>query len=112
MSVSVSSSYSDSGFWDKVKNFALSAGREVVEKALWLYYAAQKKDTPVWAKTVIFSALAYLISPIDSIPDVVPLAGYTDDLGVIAAAIGMIAFYITDDIKDKAKHKVKKIFGE
>ncbi|MEB3311506.1 MAG: DUF1232 domain-containing protein [Snowella sp.] len=112
MSVTANQSYSDSGFWDKVKNFALSAGREVVEKALWLYYAAQEKSTPIWAKTIVFSTLAYFISPIDSIPDVVPLVGYTDDLGAIAAAIGMIAMYITDDVKAKAKQTVKKIFGE
>ena len=111
MSVTASQSYSDSGFWEKVQSFALSAGREVIEKALWLYYVAQKKDTPVWVKTAIFSALAYFISPIDSIPDIVPLAGYTDDLGAIAAVIGMITFYITDDVKNKAKQKVKQIFG-
>jgi uncharacterized membrane protein YkvA (DUF1232 family) len=58
--------YSDTGFWQKIKNFALSAGREVVEKALWLYYAAQEKDTPLWAKTAIFSALA-------NIPQALPI---------------------------------------
>lgn len=56
--------YSDSSFWDKLKNFAKAAGKEVIEKALFLYYAAQENDTPVWAKTVIYSALAYFISPI------------------------------------------------
>lgn len=111
MSVTENQNYSDSGFWNKVKNFALSAGREVVEKALWLYYAAQEKDTPLWAKTIIFSALAYFISPVDSVPDIVPIAGYTDDLGAMAAAIGMIAMYITDDVKEKAKRDVKNIFG-
>jgi uncharacterized membrane protein YkvA (DUF1232 family) len=103
--------YSDTGFWQKIKNFALSAGREVIEKALWLYYAAQEKDTPLWAKTAIFSALAYFISPVDSIPDVIPVAGYTDDLGVIVAAIGMVSMYITDSVKAKARQSVKNIFG-
>jgi uncharacterized membrane protein YkvA (DUF1232 family) len=103
--------YSDTRFWQKIKNFALSAGREVIEKALWLYYAAQEKDTPLWAKTAIFSALAYFISPVDSIPDVIPVAGYTDDLGVIVAAIGMVSMYITDSVKTKARQSVKNIFG-
>lgn len=49
--------YSDSGFWAKLKGYARQAGREVVQKALWLYYAAQRPDTPKWAKTVIFGAL-------------------------------------------------------
>lgn len=103
--------YSDAGFWKKLKNFALDAGREVIEKALWLYYAAQEKDTPLWAKTAIFTALAYFICPIDSIPDVIPVAGYTDDLGVIAAAIGMVSIHITDSVKAKARQSVKNIFS-
>ena len=52
------SEYSDSGFWDKVKKFARTAGKEVIEKALWLYYAAQRPETPKWAKTAIYGALA------------------------------------------------------
>jgi hypothetical protein len=38
-------SFDDASFWDKVKNFAKAAGREVIEKALWLYYAAQQPET-------------------------------------------------------------------
>ena len=83
------SEYSDSSFWDKVKKFALTAGKEVIEKALWLYYAAQRPETPKWAKTAIYGALAYFISPIDAIPDITPLVGFTDDLGALAAAIAM-----------------------
>ena len=37
------SEYSDNSFWDKVKSFAIIAGREVIEKALWLYYAAHRE---------------------------------------------------------------------
>ncbi|MGL4476298.1 MAG: YkvA family protein, partial [Shewanella sp.] len=40
------SEYSEQGFWQKLKMFALKAGQEVVEKALWLFYAAQRPDTP------------------------------------------------------------------
>jgi uncharacterized membrane protein YkvA (DUF1232 family) len=111
MTSTVKQKYSDTGFWQKIKNFSLKAGREVTEKALWLYYAAQEKDTPLWAKTAIFTALAYFICPIDSVPDVIPVAGYTDDLGVIVAAIGMVSMYITDSVKAKARQSVKNIFG-
>jgi uncharacterized membrane protein YkvA (DUF1232 family) len=55
-------------------------GREVIEKALWLYYAAQQPNTPLWAKTAIYGALGYFISPIDAIPDITPVIGYADDL--------------------------------
>ena len=38
--------YSQNGFWNKLRNFARTAGREVVEHALSLYYTAQAPDTP------------------------------------------------------------------
>ena len=105
------SEYSDNSFWDKVKTFAISAGREVIEKALWLYYAAQRPETPKWAKTVIYGALAYFISPLDAIPDITPLVGFTDDLGALAAAIAMTSAYINEDVKAKASQKLLDWFG-
>ena len=67
--------YSDASFWDKVRNYATSAGREVIETALKLYYCAQDNDTPAWAKSVILGALAYFILPADAVMDLLP-GGY------------------------------------
>ena len=106
------SEYSDNSFWDKVKSFAITAGREVIEKALWLYYAAQRPETPKWAKTAIYGALAYFISPLDAIPDITPWVGFTDDLGALAAAIAMTSAYINEDVKAKASQKLWDWFGE
>ena len=106
------SEYSDNSFWDKVKTFAITAGREVIEKALWLYYAAQRPETPKWAKAAIYGALAYFISPLDAIPDITPLVGFTDDLGALAAAIAMTSAYINEDVKAKASQKLWDWFGE
>jgi uncharacterized membrane protein YkvA (DUF1232 family) len=103
--------FDDASFWEKVKNFAKAAGREVIEKALWLYYAAQQPETPVWAKTVIYSALAYFVVPIDAIPDAVPVVGYTDDLGALGAALATCATYINDKVKALASAKLRDWFG-
>jgi hypothetical protein len=59
---SFATAYSDESFWEKVKRFALKAGKEVIEKALILYYSFSDKDTPVWAKGVLLAALGYFIS--------------------------------------------------
>jgi uncharacterized membrane protein YkvA (DUF1232 family) len=103
--------YSESRFWDKLKRYAKAAGSEVIEKALWLYYASQRPETPVWARSVIFGALAYFILPTDAIPDLIPLVGYSDDLGALAAAIGMVSLYISDDVKEKTRRKMSEWFG-
>jgi uncharacterized membrane protein YkvA (DUF1232 family) len=104
--------YSDSSFWNKVIKYAKIAGKEVIERALQLYYAAQDPGTPAWAKTVIYGALGYFIFPIDAIPDPTLAVGYADDLGVLAAAIGTVAMYITDDVKQKARQKLRDWFGD
>jgi uncharacterized membrane protein YkvA (DUF1232 family) len=104
--------YSDESFWDKVTRFAKRAGREVIEKALWLHYAAQGEKTPLWAKTTMYGALAYFILPTDMIPDLIPGAGYTDDLGALAAAITTVAVYITPAVRDRAAKQVAYWFGE
>lgn len=103
--------YTDTGFWEKVADYAKTAGKEVIEKALFLYYSAQKPETPVWAKTAIFGALAYFISPIDAIPDVLPVIGYVDDLGVLAAAVASVSAYIDADVKQDARNKMAAWFG-
>ncbi len=61
--------FSENGFWDKLKRYAKAAGREVVEKALLLYYAMQEEKAPAWAKATIAGALGYFIVPIDAIAD-------------------------------------------
>jgi uncharacterized membrane protein YkvA (DUF1232 family) len=104
--------YSEQGFWDKLKRFATQAGREVVEKALTLYFAAQRPETPLWAKMVIYSSLAYFVLPTDAIPDFTPFVGYADDLSTILSALATVAMSITPDVKDAARQKVCDWFGE
>jgi uncharacterized membrane protein YkvA (DUF1232 family) len=55
-------------------------------------------------------ALGYFISPIDAIPDLTPLLGYTDDLLIISAALIMSQRYQTDEMRIKATAFVQKIF--
>lgn len=102
----------DSNLWETLQRIAVSAGRDVIEKALTLYFAAQRPETPLWAKTVIYSTLAYVILPMDAIPDFTPLTGFTDDLGTLAAAIGAVAMSITPEVKAAARQKVIDWFGD
>jgi uncharacterized membrane protein YkvA (DUF1232 family) len=105
-----SSQYSDEGFWRKVKFFAKTAGEKVLEPALKMYYATLDADTPAWAKTVLIGALGYFISPVDAIPDLIPLAGYSDDLGILIAATVTTAAHIKEIHVTKAKQTLKQWF--
>jgi len=103
--------FSDDSFWEKTKNFAKAAGESVLEPALKLYYSAQDPETPAWAKATVYGALGYFISPIDAIPDIVPLVGYSDDLGVLVAATAAVASHITEAHTEKAKQTLIQWFG-
>lgn len=107
-----SKEYSESSFWDKVKKFASKAGSKVIYTALKLYYTMQSPDTPAWAKAVIIGALGYFIAPIDVIPDITPVVGFAEDLGVLAAAAASVVTNITPAIKAEAKRKMKDWFGD
>ena len=104
--------YSESRFREKVMTYARTAGKEVVEKALWLYFSAQDPKTPAWARSVIYGALGYFIFPLDAIPDLTPIAGYADDLGVLVAALATVAIYVNEEVKTKAAAKIRAWFGE
>ena len=104
--------YSEEGFWDKVKNVAKKAGIKVIYSALMLFYAFKEKDTPMWAKSIIIGALGYFISPLDAIPDIIPVGGYTDDIGVLVMAIAAVGAYITTQVKQQAKDKLHDWFGD
>ena len=101
--------FSDSSFWDKTKNVAKLAGETVLEPALKLYYSAQDSDTPTWAKTTVYVALGYFISSLDAIPDITPIVGYSDDLGVLVAATAAIVACIKEEHADQAKETLKKM---
>ena len=104
--------YTEAGFWKKLQRYALLAGREVVEKALLIYYAMQEEKAPAWAKATIAGALGYFIVPLDAIADLTPAVGYADDLGVLALAVAAVATYINEDVRRKAADKMRDWFGE
>ena len=104
--------YSEERLRDKLARYARLAGRDVVEKVLLLYYAAQEEKAPAWAKATIAGALGYFIVPLDAVADFAPGVGYVDDLGVLALAIASVAAYINDDVRARAAAKIRDWFGD
>lgn len=93
-----------------ILNKGKALGQSLAYTALLLYHTYRKPETPIWAKRVVLGALAYLIAPIDSIPDLTPLLGFTDDMGVLSFALVTIACYVDDSVKEKARVSTSKIF--
>ncbi|MBK6371785.1 MAG: DUF1232 domain-containing protein [Saprospiraceae bacterium] len=77
-----------------------------------MYYAFKRKETPTWAKTAILGALAYFVSPIDFIPDLTPVLGFTDDFAVMLTGLITVGTYVDDHVKRQAKAKMDAWFDE
>ena len=71
-----------------------------------LYLAARHPDTPWYAKVLVAGVVAYALSPIDLIPDFVPVLGYLDDLILvplgIALSIKMIPPHVLAECRARA----------
>ncbi|TXF91369.1 DUF1232 domain-containing protein [Neolewinella aurantiaca] len=102
--------FSESAFWGKLRRFASAAGVKTVYSALLLYYAFKRDETPAWAKRSIVGVLGYLITPLDVLPDLTPLVGYTDDIGVLGMCLVMVAAYINDDVRMQAREHLARWF--
>ncbi len=68
---------------EKLKSWARALKRDVI--ALWI--AARDPEVPLTAKLVAGAVAAYALSPIDLIPDFIPILGYLDDLLIVPLGI-------------------------
>ena len=104
--------FSQQNFIEKIQRIAKRAGAKLVYIALILYYLMQSDKVSLKDKAIIIGALGYLISPIDVVPDAIPIAGLADDLAVLLYALGKVWSQVDDNLKDKAKQKLSKWFDE
>lgn len=104
--------FSEEGLLQKISRYGRLIGIEALYKAVQLWYVLQKPDVPAKQKALIMGALGYLISPLDFIPDLVPVLGYSDDIVAVAFALIQVQGYIDDEVRAKAKKLLRKFFSE
>lgn len=109
--MSYSNKFTNGEFLEKISKIAKRAGAKLVYVALILYYTLQSDKVAIKDKAIIIGALGYLISPLDVIPDAIPIVGLGDDLAVLLYVLNKIG-NVSEEIKDKAKAKLNKWFDE
>ena len=87
--------------WAKAKRVA--AMLPFAEDLLAAYYCAFDRDTPAHVKATLLGALAYFVLPVDVVPDVLPLIGFTDDAAVLATAIKLVAQHMRPEHRAAAR---------
>lgn len=93
-----------SEFMDRLKRVAKRI--PFAEDLLAAWFCARDPATPRRVRLTLLAALGYFVLPIDALPDIMPLLGFTDDAAVIAAAIAAVAGSITPAHREKAKQAV------
>lgn len=104
--------FSQTDFTEKIARIAKRAGSKLVYAALILYYTLQSDKVSAANKAMIIGALGYLISPLDVVPDAIPIAGLADDLGVLIFVLKKVWTDIDPSIQERSKEKLSKWFDE
>lgn len=95
-----------------MKQHLLGWARSLKVQALTLWFAARHPDTPWYAKALAAFAAAYAFSPIDLIPDFIPVLGHLDDAILlpllILLAIRLVPEPVWAECRDKAQREASR----
>ena len=91
----------DMNLFKKISSWAKALKLDVL--ALW--FALKHPKMPFWAKVVCFVAVAYALSPIDLIPDFIPVLGYLDDLILVPALVWLALKLIPAEVMNHSREQ-------
>ena len=94
------------GFWSKIKRVVASL--PFAEELLTAYYCAFDRATPFQVKAALLAALAYFVVPLDLMPDLMPVLGFTDDAAILATAIRMVAAHVLPEHREAARRAIAR----
>ena len=77
-----------------------------------VFIAMKKKETPVMAKIIAILTVAYALSPIDLIPDFIPVLGYLDDVILLPALVALTIRLIPPDVFDECRKEAEGLWSD
>ena len=86
------------------------AGRGLASAALDALELTLDPETPSAARLTMLAALSYLLMPADLIPDILPVAGFSDDLVALSAMVGLWINHVTPAIRVRARRQLDRWF--
>ena len=88
----------------------IKAGRSIAKPALEILEMAIDPLTPTNVRISLIASLAYLIMPLDLLPDFMPVVGFSDDFVALTAVLSIWSKYMTPAIRIRAEEKLNKLF--
>lgn len=92
-----------------LSNIRLNA-RKIKRDTSALYLACKHPDTPIYAKLFAILVVGYALSPIDLIPDFIPVLGYVDDIILLPLGISFAIKLIPKNIMEECREKSENLF--
>ena len=77
-----------------------------------VFLALKAKETPVLAKVVAFLTVAYVLSPVDLVPDFIPVLGCLDDLLILPALVALTVKLIPKDIFERYRQEAEGMWKD
>lgn len=102
--------YSESSLFGMIGKVAKKVGIKLIYAVLLLFYVLKSPKTPAKDKRLIIGALGYFISPIDIVPDFIPIAGFSDDMAVLIWALKAVWDNVTPEVTAEAKSTLRNWF--
>ncbi len=85
---------------------------ELKQEVYALYLACKDPRVPWYAKALAACVVAYALSPIDLIPDFIPILGYLDDLILVPLGIYLVLKLIPDEVMSECRQRAKALADE
>lgn len=79
--------------------------KRLKHQTMVVYYAARDPRTPWFVRLLALAVAAYALSPIDLIPDFIPVLGYLDDLIIVPLGLALVVRLIPADVAASAKEQ-------
>lgn len=86
--------------------------RQLAEDISALCLAMKEKDTPFLAKILAGTAVVYALSPIDLIPDFIPVIGYLDDLILLPLLVALTLKLIPDETFERCREQARQMYQQ
>lgn len=86
--------------------------RQLAEDIPALCLAMKEKDTPFLAKILAGTAVVYALSPIDLIPDFIPVIGYLDDLILLPLLVALTLKLIPDATFERCREQARQMYQQ
>jgi uncharacterized membrane protein YkvA (DUF1232 family) len=93
----------------KVFRSIREAAKRIKHDSMTVYFVARDPRTPLLVKLLALTIAAYALSPIDLIPDFIPIFGYVDDLIILPLGILLVIKLTPDEVIDASRTKVNEI---